>query len=63
MTALGNLQKGLMLSASATYIILGLQDLGQKYRRQMPLVLTKSLLQLVIGLYLLWFYLTVMHGQ
>jgi hypothetical protein len=63
MTALGNLQKGLMLSASATYIILGLQDLGQKNRRQMPLILSKSLLQLVIGLYLLWFYLTVMHGQ
>ena len=63
MTALGNLQKGLMLSASATYIIIGLQDLGQKNRRKMPLVLSKSLLQLVVGLYLFWFYLTVMHGQ
>jgi len=63
MTALATLQKGLMLSAAATYIILGLQDLGQKNRRQMPLILSKSLLQLVVGLYLLWFYLTVMHGQ
>jgi hypothetical protein len=63
MTALGNLQKGLMLSASATSIIIGLQDLGQKNRRQMPLVLSKSLLQVIIGLYLFWFYLTVMHGQ
>jgi len=63
MTALGNLQKALMLSASATYIILGLQDLGQKNRRRMPIILTKSLLQIVIGLYLFWFYLSVMHGQ
>jgi len=63
MTALGNLQKVLMLSAATTSIIIGLQDLGQKNRRQMPLVLSKSLLQLIIGLYLLWFYMTVMHGQ
>ena len=63
MTALGDIQKALMLSASATYILLGLQDLGQKNRRQMPLILAKSILQLLLGMYLFWFYLVVMHGQ
>jgi hypothetical protein len=62
-TPLATIQKALMLSASATSIIIGLQDLGQKNRRQMPLVLLKSLLQILVGLYLLWFYSTVMHGQ
>jgi hypothetical protein len=63
MTALGTLQKALMLSASFVYIIIGLQDLAQKDRRLIPLVMSKSLLQLVLGLYLFWFYMTVMHGQ
>lgn len=62
-TPLATIQKALMLSASATFIILGLQDIGQKSRRQMPLILAKSLLQLLLGMYLFWFYVTVMHGQ
>lgn len=63
MSAYANLQKGLMLSASVSFILIGLQDLAQKNRRKMPLVLIKSLIQLILGLYLFWFYLTVMHGQ
>lgn len=63
MSALGNIQKALMLSVSATSILLGLQDLSQANRRKMPIIMAKSLLQLIIGLYIFWFYFTVMHGQ
>ena len=63
MAAQANLYKILMIAASLMHFIVAIQDLVQKSRRRSPVVITKSIVQIVLGIFLMYFFITVMYGQ
>jgi len=63
MAAQANLYKILMIAASLMLFIVAIQDLVQKSRRRSPVVITKSIVQIVLGIFLMYFFITVMYGQ
>jgi hypothetical protein len=63
MAAQANLYKILMIAASLMLFIVAIQDLVQKSRRRSPVVITKSIVQMVLGIFLMYFFITVMYGQ
>jgi hypothetical protein len=63
MTAQANLQKALMFSVGTLLIVNSLQDLAQWQRRQYSLIVLKCILQLLAGLYLMYFYFRFMKDQ
>jgi hypothetical protein len=52
-----------MIAASLMLFIVAIQDLVQKSRRRSPVVITKSIVQIVLGIFLMYFFITVMYGQ
>ena len=52
-----------MIAASLMLFIVAIQDLVQKSRRRSPVVITKSIVQMVLGIFLMYFFITVMYGQ
>jgi hypothetical protein len=63
MGAQANLYKILVLASALTLLLVGLQDLVQRARRQLPIIAIKSVVQLLLGMFMFYFYFTVMHGQ
>lgn len=52
-----------MIAASLMLFLVAIQDLVQKSRRRSPVVITKSIVQIVLGIFLMYFFITVMFGQ
>jgi len=63
MAAQANLYKILMIAAALVLFLVAIQDLVQKSRRRSPVVVTKSIVQMVLGIFLMYFFITVMYGQ
>jgi hypothetical protein len=66
MIKMGNLallQKILVLSAAITLILSPVQDFLDPGRSRVPSVAIKSVAQMVMGVFLIYFWATVMAGQ
>ena len=57
------LQKILVLSAAITLILSPVQDFLDPGRSRVPSVAIKSVAQMVMGVFLIYFWATVMAGQ
>jgi hypothetical protein len=57
------LQKILVLSAAITLILSPVQDFLDPGRSRVPSVAIKSVTQMVMGVFLIYFWATVMAGQ
>ena len=56
-----SLDKVLVLSAAVLLIISALQDFTNKTRRTIPVVIIQALVRLLLGLFIFYFFFTVLN--